>query len=786
MARKDKKTEDKKARKAPAPRSRKEDKPSRRRKQSTDPTLNLNPALFVDVEGAGTAAPVSDGSKERIGEPWVDPGTVGIVEQEVASPSVLNKFLARANGVPTVEEPTVTAPVFNGQHCPLCGTQVKKSGTTGRLYCPKQYAKQGTPCRWPGTTQLPEIPLCTTLSAENQAIIEVAGARIANSLLVRARAGTGKSFQLKQLVRSWTHPSGAGGLRQNPPQPEMVTQTPRRVLLLAFARRDQAALSGGVMGHADVRTGNSAAYWTLASYYRQAGGSGDLNTEDSWLGEVLESMLREEGLIPPPGERGQRKIGRDTQIAIQVCVDKARSTLPLSANPIPGENTFIEPTGEMWLTLADDWDLEITSGEQNLFLDYCERLFEQMASLKNLLAWGKTDFTGQVFLTVYHQLRVPKVYDVVCIDECQDTGIYLRKLAQMFTAPKGHLVAVGDDMQTIYTWRTGEEDGLASIADELARRNGKFPDERPLTVCRRCSKAVIRDAQTLVPDIQPMPEAPEGFSHHVKDSSKLVGMLRDGWRIPDKNSIDGSKDERIPGRQGLVLCRMNGPLVAMCLSLWREGVPAVLAKGDLSGQLLGLVDKLSGGNDNCKLEDFLEFLRTWETDSLRKLGIGVEADDGSTTSSNTRPEEEEAPPPTKEEIKKKRKATVVSDKAECLRAVASKDGTRTVADLKRTMAQLFPPRGEEPDAERTVVLSTVHGAKGGEARYVYLLSPPARAKARDGKEPVSLFDSIWSSERDRSCTLYVAITRSQYGLCYVGPKPTLGRLHSQYEVGEED
>jgi superfamily I DNA/RNA helicase len=67
-----------------------------------------------------------------------------------------------------------------------------------------------------------------------------------------------------------------------------------------------------------------------------------------------------------------------------------------------------------------------------------------------------------------------------------------------------------------------------------------------------------------------------------------------------------------------------------------------------------------------------------------------------------------------------------------------------------------------------VVLSTIHGAKGGEADYVFLLSPETLK--------VSIFDQVWSDATDRDNTLYVAITRARLPLCFVGHMPTLARF----------
>jgi hypothetical protein len=337
----------------------------------------------------------------------------------------------------------------------------------------------------------------------------------------------------------------------------------------------------------------------------------------------------------------------------------------------------------------------------------------------------------------------------VLIDEAQDQSVTNRYVAQAYLAPGGNLVAVGDRHQGIYGWRGADADAMDQMEavmdslqqySEISRRTRPALARLPLSVCRRCSKAVIREAQRLVPGIQALPDAPEGSVSSLKDDRALVERLQ-------------------TTRRGLVMCRMNAPLFGICLKLLSLGVPAGLARGDILKGLETLIDQISCGKREQAILEFMDYLQTWVDDRRAKLAKVPGSD---------------------------RKIQFLEDKASCLRVLSLDVGVQTVGGLVQRLRSIFPADAAL-NPETMVLLSTVHGQKGGEATDVYLYSPIFRAKNAQGKDtdkPFSCWDMVWSGKADRLNTLYVAITRARLNLTYVEALPDF-EVISGYKGPEE-
>jgi len=248
-------------------------------------------------------------------------------------------------------------------------------------------------------------------------------------------------------------------------------------------------------------------------------------------------------------------------------------------------------------------------------------------------------------------------YPLVVIDECQDMNPAQILLAQQVLAPNGRIAVVGDDRQGIYRFRGADSESLDRLKAEYNAV------ELPLTVTYRCPKKIVELAQTLVPDYQCADTAPDGL---ITDLAY------------DKLAVTAA-----PG--DFVLSRVNAPLVKTCLSLLRNGTRATVEGRDIGKGLTALVRKLGNGGD---VSQFLEKLHEWE---LIEVGRARNA-------------------------KKDSKAVEIADRAETLRVLA--EGIVTLTELQRVLDSLFSDDGTR---ENQVTCSTVHKAKGLEARRVFLL-----------------------------------------------------------------
>jgi len=591
--------------------------------------------------------------------------------------------------------------------CPLCRQTLKVSAKQ-YLYCPNVYNK-AKPCtfrainlaRSTGVTKNAPSAIAplSTPSNEQKAIFDRVSqfTKSATHILINALAGTGKTTVLVQLVRILSQVLGMS------------------VLGIAFAKRDKLTWEGRVNGAAKIFTSNGAGMSILSAYARSQGKRLEVNNSVDY--QLLENRWKEDGLIKIEGKERKWEESAQTLSAILHLVRQARTTLPLMhANP----DYPSKPSNQDWMDLADRFDIEVKTESWPVVLTYATWLFTELADLKVAMVMG-IDFSGQVFLPVYHDLRPSTFYQTVLVDECQDQSFVNRMIVKKFLAPSGKIIAVGDKFQAIYAWRGADKMALAEMAEMMGEH-----ESFPLTLCRRCSKSVIKLAQCIVPAIQALPDAPEGSFNRLENEEELFQHLKEQ-------------------RKGLVLCRANAPLVSLALRLLASRVPAALARSNIVEDLLRLIDHLSQGDDTLPATDLLEKLQEWAEEKLAKY---AKHRDGVS------------------------KSQIVVDKVECVKALADEEGVRTVGALKVKIDELFP-KDTNISAENIVLLSTIHGAKGGEAHSVYLLSP--------SKREASIFDEVWSDADDRDNTLYVAITRAQIDIYFVGPMPTMERF-SEYDL----
>lgn len=116
---------------------------------------------------------------------------------------------------------------------------------------------------------------------------------------------------------------------------------------------------------------------------------------------------------------------------------------------------------------------------------------------------GRISFNDMVWLPV-RQGWVRAWFDLVVVDEAQDMNLPQLTMAMGAVKTGGRIVVVGDDRQAIYFFRGAASDGMDMMKAKL---NAK---ELSLTITYRCPKAVVRLAAALVPDYKAADAAPEG------------------------------------------------------------------------------------------------------------------------------------------------------------------------------------------------------------------------------------------------------------------------------------
>jgi hypothetical protein len=175
-----------------------------------------------------------------------------------------------------------------------------------------------------------------------------------------------------------------------------------------------------------------------------------------------------------------------------------------------------------------------------------------------------------------------------------------------------------------------------------------------------------------------------------------------------------------------------------------------MPRGNIVASLYDLIDKFSKNNPGASTTTIMSNAETWLTE-LRTQWAG--------------------------KMNGEQKVQLATDKFQCIEALCSDEsGCSTALEVKRKLEGMFPP-DYKLNAEDMVMLSTVHGVKGGEATTVYLYAPGKPegdcedSSERKGKP--NLWDQLWSGTEDRNNVLYVAITRAKEELVYVGAMPTM-------------
>ena len=307
---------------------------------------------------------------------------------------------------------------------------------------------------------------------------------------------------------------------------------------------------------------------------------------------------------------------------------------------------------------------------------------------------GRISFNDMVWLPVACDWVRPW-FNLVVVDEAQDMNTPQLMMAMKACKKFGRVCVVGDDRQAIYGFRGAAQDGMGLMKGILnASTLG-------LTVTYRCPKLVVQIAQQFVPDYRAASAAPEGVITHAS-SEMLLGMVEAG---------------------DAVLSRSNAPLMPLCLSLLRRGVPAAIEGRDVGKMLTNIAKKLKGRS----VPDFLAKVSNWET-RMKKRAEKSDKD-------------------------VEKKIAEYEDQAACLVAVA--EGAKSVSEVMTRLEDLF--RDSEYDRRPKVILSSVHKAKGLEWDSVYMLTETFLRKRPGAAGPSQEEENIY----------YVAVTRSKRHLVQV-------------------
>lgn len=566
-------------------------------------------------------------------------------------------------------------------------------------------------------------------------------------LIIIARAGTGKTTTLLEGLKLLFQ-SDKCDLIPSDQQRAIwdslrLSARPRYSCFAAFNTSIAAELAGRIpygVGCA-AKTLHGLGYYAIRQVFQL-----NRDPNDSRVPEIIGELMNQDLRVL---RKERPLLLKATKQLVGLC----KLTLTQLAQQAEGADG-VEYNQSQMLPLVDHYGVELgeEKDRQQIF-DLVPRVLERC---KDVARDGYVDFDDMIWLPVVLNMKVFK-NDILLVDEAQD----LNRCQQAFAKMIGRrLVLCGDPRQAIYGFAGADADSMPRMERELADEASCYwPDTKhyglhkfengvcinelcnrskppvgrgvvvlPLTVTRRCGKAIVKEAQRLVPDIEAFPTNGEG---EVLEASYPIQRVRtsQGWTTTE---LPYPETYLSMVRDGdMILCRANAPLVNQCFRFLTRGQKATIQGRDVADSLLELIDRIGGQS----AADFLRNLHDWYKHEVDKENAQRNPSDN--------------------------KIDALGDRRDCLicfveqNPTAQQDSwTPITTSLKAKITEVFTDDGKTSG----IRLSSIHRAKGLEADRVFYLQGFGR--------PMDKIKTQW--ERDQELNLrYVAITRAKHTLVYV-------------------
>ena len=276
------------------------------------------------------------------------------------------------------------------------------------------------------------------------------------SVALRARAGTGKTFSLKD----WGTEAKKGGLATS------------------FSKSTVMELGKQMPSKFQSKTMHGIGYQVI----KNSGNFSEMN--GSKIFEITKLYSDEHEVLFEDQEHIRKLVSLAKTFGIQPDQN--------------GPEGLLSDEKYNWDDLAEQFDIEMTDQIYEASRDIL--IISNRAAIKD----GIIDFDDMLYIPlIYPKHRFPR-FPTILADEVQDFNTLQHRMLKRLLLPSGRLIAAGDDRQAIYGFR-------GALADSYTDLVGSFSmSELPLTVSFRCPKSVVREAQRYVPDIEEAPAAIEG------------------------------------------------------------------------------------------------------------------------------------------------------------------------------------------------------------------------------------------------------------------------------------
>lgn len=593
--------------------------------------------------------------------------------------------------------------------CPVCGSKPIKAKTKDVMYCPSVHspkhkkdaaalAAQGLPHtiyysyaelaalredkkekQASGPRQLP--PRSSEQDAVYNAFVQMIDDQInwnleTRCILVNAYAGTGKTTLLEHLVRG---------------------TTTQNMILVAFNRDIRAEMQERIIQkNIEALTSNAMGRRAIIATYARS------KTEDK-PGQKLRGIVEE--LIPMSFDADQDALVAEKRNALFRMYDKSMSYIL----DIRDEELLVDMAATLDIderTARDVFPLMAKARERSVaMLPLIHSLSEQIWAPSQIPAIGK---------------KMPK-QDIVAVDEAQDLALGNQLLIELASHDETIVIIVGDIRQAIYAWRGADAASMSNLAKMFG---GAL--EFDLTLTRRCSIAVTREAQMLVGDKYQTASTEEGS----------VSVI----------ATEVYEQELRPG--DMVLARTHAFLVPEAFKAIRMGIPVNYLGRDIGANITGLITQATRKTGSDDIGEMLVVLEDKIATSMNRI---VER---KLARANTYFAEEAH--------------QLLVDRVDIIRAVSEQDGVEDTLDIIRAINELVNAKAERSTA---ITFGTGYGAKGLESERVFIVGtdklPHPKVVEAAGLGVPGAAERL---EQEFNL-IYVMITRAIKHLFWVGSRP---------------
>lgn len=336
--------------------------------------------------------------------------------------------------------------------------------------------------------------------------------------------------------------------------------------------------------------------------------------------------------------------------------------------------------------------------ENSFTLDMLYRPLLEMLGQGDTLAAnrGLVDYDDMLYLPYEWGLQ-PRTSQWVFVDESQDLSPAQLDLVLKLRAPGGRMIFVGDEHQAIFGFAGASNDSIKQIIERTAAT------VLPLSICYRCPSKHIQLAKQIVSTIEARENAPEGIIDEIK-SDKVPDFIQEG---------------------DLIICRRTHPVISLCIKLIAKKIPARVRGRDIGKSLTTIVKEVAKHPD-FNYEKFGRFLSEYADSRIEKL---------------------------KQKKNAESQIESFSDRVRGIRVCYEAFDANSVDELCAEIESLFS------DGRASVMLSTVHRAKGLENDRVFILD--------SGTLPL-----IWPKQQQWELSQefnlkYVALTRAKSALYFI-------------------